>query len=408
MSKYDRGAGRDDDRCGKQAKSNDTPSLGAAPRRRPRGLLRQGTQRAREIGRRREPIRRIDGQRALQHGAERRVGGNRRRKLDRLGGALRDHRRKPRARYMGRVAKRDLVQHASERVHIRPPVDGRAGHELLGAHVHRRSDDEPCRGAKVAERVRRHEGDAEIREDRALLDDENVLGLHVAVDDGVPVRHVESLRHVGEQMRAARHVESAPDQIAQAVAAHEGHDVVEQSLAFARIEHRDEGGMHQPGRDPHLAQKPRARVGRRVGGVEGLDRDEAIMAPIRCLEDGAHAAASHEITDGVSRAEGSIQPFAEVVCPTNLRRLPHRRDGIESTRVSSPTRDDARRQDRRRRARAAARLHSSGLRAQTLELYRRACSNRAYVGGVRRHRQELVRSDAAELSTISHSVDPRR
>jgi hypothetical protein len=49
-----------------------------------------------------------------------------------------------------------------------------------------------------------------------------MFGLHVAVDDGVPVRHVEVLRHVGEQMRAARHVESASDQIAQAVAAHEG------------------------------------------------------------------------------------------------------------------------------------------------------------------------------------------
>jgi hypothetical protein len=36
----------DDDRCGKQADRR-TPSLGAAPRRRPRGLLRQGTQRAR-------------------------------------------------------------------------------------------------------------------------------------------------------------------------------------------------------------------------------------------------------------------------------------------------------------------------------------------------------------------------
>ena len=98
-----------------------------------------------------------------------------------------------------RLAGDELVQHDPERVDVAALV-GRIAFDLLRRHVRRRAEHRAARGhARVADRAREPEvGDA----DAALLVDEHVLRLEIAVDDALGVRGGEARGRPGGRSRA--------------------------------------------------------------------------------------------------------------------------------------------------------------------------------------------------------------
>ena len=112
----------------------------------------------------------------------------------------------------GRLARDQLVEHDPGRVEVASPID-LAGCNLLGGHVLRRANRRPRLGRGSADSgVISQAGDAEVRHlDHALVRDEHVLGLHVAVDDGVAMGVVERLEHPVHHRENLRRRELARD-----------------------------------------------------------------------------------------------------------------------------------------------------------------------------------------------------
>ena len=107
----------------------------------------------------------------------------------------------------------------------------------------------------------------------------------------------------GRANACAPHVESALHEIAHGLATHEGHNVVGSPSPSPESNTGMRAGCTSPA-VTRTSRRNRARASlRRAPGIECLDRDETFVAPIGRLEYGAHAAASHEIANGVSRAE---------------------------------------------------------------------------------------------------------
>ena len=78
--------------------------------------------------------------------------------------------------------------------------------------------------------------------------DQDVLGLHVAVDQSRLVRRVERVGDVREDVERAVRVELArADQVAQPRAAHELHREEEPDLALAGLVDRDDVRVIEPG-----------------------------------------------------------------------------------------------------------------------------------------------------------------
>src|SRR5674476_1693191 len=84
----------------------------------------------------------------------------------------------------GRKAHERLVHHDAERVEIAPSID-ELSHRLLGTHVVRRAHRTTARGEAAVKARRR---DAEVGDERvAIVVEENVVGLHVAMHDPAPM-----------------------------------------------------------------------------------------------------------------------------------------------------------------------------------------------------------------------------
>lgn len=88
---------------------------------------------------------------------------------------------------MGRVADDHLVQHRAQAVHVGATVHVRVTSGLLGTDVARRADQD-TRGGGVPGRRSQRPGDNEVGDDGLVAGGDDVLGLHVAVQDLVLVR----------------------------------------------------------------------------------------------------------------------------------------------------------------------------------------------------------------------------
>ena len=149
--------------------------------------------------------------------------------------------------------------------------------------------------------------DAEVRDlDAALVVDEHVVRLDVAVDDPVPVRVPERREHLadvrdrhGDGARAA-----GDEELLQRPSLDVLHDDVVRAVGLAAIEDRDDVRVREAGRVRCLAPEAldELRVVR-VALVEHLDRDLATELLILGEPDVGHAAAPELALEPVAARE---------------------------------------------------------------------------------------------------------
>lgn len=187
-----------------------------------------------------------------------------------------------------------LVEDRPEGVEVAPGIDRLTPH-LLGRHVGRRSDDDPGLGELTVGRPRL--GDAEVEhlclEAGSVRDEEDVVGLDVAVDDAGAVGGVERPADVaGEQgdLSGSPRAESV-DHVGEAHPGEVLHDEEGRAVVqLSRVEDRDDAGVVDLRDDPRLPleSQPRAGVAEPVG-ADQLEDDVAPEPLVAGEEDGPHS-----------------------------------------------------------------------------------------------------------------------
>jgi hypothetical protein len=243
-------------------------------------------------------------------GALRQVRPHRPRARRRLGEAAHEHRLRGRP-VERRLAGKHLVQHRGQRVDVGPRVEPLVARGLLGAHVGRRADDEPCLGQLLLVAPSEVPRDPEVGHERvAVVGEEQVLGLDVAVDDAVAMRVLERLRRLaGDTERVLdRELPLPPEPVAERFALDERHREPEASGRLAGVEDRQDVGMLEPRGEPDLSEEALGPERVRQLGMEHLERHRAVVLEVAGEEDGGHAAAAELALERVGRA----QPFLEL------------------------------------------------------------------------------------------------
>ena len=93
-----------------------------------------------------------------------------------------------------RLAGEHFIQDRRERVDVRSAIDRSFAGCLLGAHVLRRPQGNPGLRQSRATGVRHRERDTEIRNNRLTSLEQDVLGLHVAVDHAARMGVLQRMR----------------------------------------------------------------------------------------------------------------------------------------------------------------------------------------------------------------------
>jgi hypothetical protein len=175
---------------------------------------------------------------------------------------------------------------------------------LLRAHVRRRAQGEPGCGEP---RFVGRDGDPEVGQHRvAVLLEQDVLGLDVAVDDPAPVGMLQPGRHPGDDAegRLDRQLDLALEAVAQGLPLHVRHRVVHDAVGHARVEDREDVRVGEAGGEADLAQE----AVRAEGGCElrahDLEGNEAVVPEVPGEVDGGHAAVPKLALDAVAVAEG--------------------------------------------------------------------------------------------------------
>ena len=152
--------------------------------------------------------------------------------------------------------------------------------------------------------------DAEVGQHRLALEQENVLGLDVAVDDAVAVGVVERARDLpGDRQRLVQaELVLAVELVAERLAPDVREDVVEEAFFGARVDQGEDVRVVEPGGDLDLGQEPLDAEDRAELGAEHLERDFAVVLEIGGEEDGGHAAGAELALDPVALLERGGQP----------------------------------------------------------------------------------------------------
>ena len=225
-----------------------------------------------------------------------------------------------RVRREGHAPGEHLVGHDAERVDVGRGADVRR-RGLLRGHVVRRPGDHA--GGGEAARGLEHLRDPEVGEvDAAVLVEEHVLRLHVAVDDALAVRVVEGVRHPAQDLdRPGQGDAPRLEQLRERAARHEPHrhpgdalravDVVGVDGDDVRVlEPRDGLGLalEALGETGVVQELPRQDLERHVaveGRLEGpVDRGHA--APAERLDDAVGAG----VRSGDESQAGDLRPEA--------------------------------------------------------------------------------------------------
>jgi hypothetical protein len=213
----------------------------------------------------------------------------------------------------GDVAGEHLEQHDAEGVDVGLAVDVVA-QRLLGRHVVRGAEHAPVGGQPLlVERA----GDAEVGDlGRALLVDQDVLRLDVAVDDVARVREAERSRdldRVGDRLPDRQFAEAA-DAVLERLALDVLEDDERAPVLLAGVDHAHDVGVRELGHRARLAAEALELVG--VGGdlaVHELDRhaplEDAVERPI----DGRHPAGAYLGVEPVPAVELDADERAHAV-----------------------------------------------------------------------------------------------
>jgi serine/threonine protein kinase len=151
-------------------------------------------------------------------------------------------------------------------------------------------------------------GTAKVSQHRAPTDGEDVLGLHVAMDNVQAVRVGERLRDIGAEGRCiwCAHVPLPRQAGAQSLAGHERHHIIEATVGGAGVEKRDDAGVNQFRHERDFALKALGLDGAREVGREDLDRNESSEVIVMRAIDHCHAAPSDLAIELESGGEGDF------------------------------------------------------------------------------------------------------
>ena len=203
------------------------------------------------------------------------------------------------------AAGQHLVEHDAGGVHVRAGV-GAAVHDELGGEVGDGADQHAA-GRGVLGLGADRPGQPEVGDlDPAVVGEQDVLGLHVAVDHPGLVRGGQRGQHRvehGERL-GRRHRGFLADQVAQGVAGDVLHGQEQRAVVVALVEDGHHVGVGEPGRGVRLADEAgRELVVVPEPGVHHLERADPVQAQVGRLVDGRHAAAGDPWADAVATIE---------------------------------------------------------------------------------------------------------
>ena len=218
------------------------------------------------------------------------------------------------------LAGEHLVEHDAERVQVRLAGHGTA-EGLLGRDVVGRAEDPAVRGESLLVQCA---GDPEVGDlGRALLVDQDVLGLDVTVDDVTGMRHPEGasdLDRVRDRLgrgQAAGAADPLLERLALDVLEHD----VRPAVVLSVVDHPDDVRMRQLRHRPRLPAEALELVG--VGGdlaVHQLDRDLALQRLVGGPVDRRHPACPDPGLESVAAVERGAEQRAHGL-PSILREI---------------------------------------------------------------------------------------
>ena len=182
-----------------------------------------------------------------------------------------------------------LVGHDPQRVEVAPRIRGLAADLLGGQVLHGPGDGAGLRHAAV--RVGPREAEVGDLHDPVLRDEE-VLGLHVAMDEPLVMRVSEREERLAEDLGGLRrlHPSLLVQEVPDARAPHVLHDHVVDAVDGAPVVDGDDVGVREAGGGAGLAPEPVDERGIACeGAMEHLDRDLARQDGVVGAEDLAHA-----------------------------------------------------------------------------------------------------------------------
>ncbi len=194
------------------------------------------------------------------------------------------------------LADEHLVHHDADGVDVAPGVRDPARDEF-GGEVRDRAEQRLPAGGRRA----RGPGEAEVADlDPAVVGEQYVLGLQVAVDDAGLVGRDQTGEHRLHDVDRLLGSEAPvlAQQVAKGDALQVLHDEVGEARVLSLVEDVDHVGVREPGGAPRLLDEavPEGLVVREMG-VHDLDRDAALEAQIGREVDRGHAAAGDARAD---------------------------------------------------------------------------------------------------------------
>ena len=212
-------------------------------------------------------------------------------------------------------AGQQLEEDDAERVHV-AGLARRLAPRLLRRDVVARAHDRPGqRHALGAARVR----DAEVGHlGAALVGEQHVLRLDVAVDDAAAVRRLERPRDLQPELDHRRDGQRAltRDELLEVLAADVLEDDVRPPTVLAAVDDRDDVRVRELGDGARLAAEALERLGvLRELLVEDLQRDRPLEQPVVRAVDGRHAAGADQLLQLVAPRNELSDHAGSVVLP---------------------------------------------------------------------------------------------
>ncbi len=205
-----------------------------------------------------------------------------------------------------RLSREKLVEHAGKAVLVGPGIDGfTLG--LLGTHVEGSPHAQSRTGQTSVGGGVRGPRDTEVRHQGVALGEQDVLGLHVAMNQVATVGVVERFAGLPHQADSLGDGERAlaGEPLAQGLALHVRHDVERPGRRFAGgagVEQREDMGVLKRGQNLDLAQEALGGFAGDGVGSQNLDGDGPVVLLITREIDDRHATVAQLPLDGVAIA----------------------------------------------------------------------------------------------------------